>query len=45
MGELALGEASLRGEAEELMARALLDGTKAMKCRGRAAQRRLAQTG
>jgi hypothetical protein len=43
MGELAVGEASLRGEAEELIARALLEGTKAMKCRARDVQRRLAK--
>jgi hypothetical protein len=42
MGELAVGEASLRGEAEELFRRALLVGTKAMQCRARDAQRRLA---
>jgi HEAT repeat protein len=39
LGWLAASEPSLRDEAEELIARALQDGTKAMKCRARAAKR------
>jgi hypothetical protein len=36
LGLLALQEASLRDEAEEMIARFLREGTKAMKCRARA---------
>jgi hypothetical protein len=39
LGLLALREASLRDEAEEMMDRFLREGTKAMKCRARAAMR------
>jgi hypothetical protein len=39
MGMLALQEASLRGEAEEMVERFLREGTKAMKCRARAVMR------
>jgi len=39
MGLLALQEASLRDEAEEMIERFLREGTKAMKCRARAVQR------
>ncbi len=38
---LAVEEASLRSEAEEMIERFLWDGTAAMKCRARAAKRRL----
>ena len=38
---LAMGEASLRGVAEEMIERALRDGTLAMKSRAREAKRRL----
>src|SRR6266851_719011 len=41
IGLLAIGEASLRGVAEEMIERALREGTKAMKCRAREAKRRL----
>jgi hypothetical protein len=41
IGLLAIGEASLRGVAEEMIERALREGTKAMKCRARDAKRRL----
>jgi hypothetical protein len=41
IGLLAMGEASLRGVAEEMIERALREGTKAMKCRAREAKRRL----
>jgi hypothetical protein len=39
LGLLALQEASLRDEAEEMMEKFLRDGTKAMKCRARAVMR------
>ncbi len=39
IGLLALEEASLRDEAEEMVERFLRDGTKAMKCRARAVMR------
>src|SRR5271155_4126548 len=39
LGLLALQEASLRDEAEEMIERFLRDGTKAMKCRARAVMR------
>jgi hypothetical protein len=39
MGLLALHEASLRDEAEEMIERVLREGTKAMKCRARAVMR------
>jgi hypothetical protein len=39
LGLLALQEASLRDEAEEMVERFLRDGTKAMKCRARAVMR------
>ncbi len=39
IGLLAVEEASLRGEAEEMIERALWDGTKAMKCRARVVMR------
>jgi hypothetical protein len=39
LGLLALEEASLRDEAEEMIERFLRDGTKAMKCRARAVMR------
>jgi hypothetical protein len=39
LGLLALQEASLRDEAEEMVARFLREGTKAMKCRARAVMR------
>jgi len=39
LGLLALHEASLRDEAEEMIERFLRDGTKAMKCRARAVMR------
>jgi hypothetical protein len=39
MGLLALQEASLRDEAEEMIERVLREGTKAMKCRARAVMR------
>ncbi|HEV2711194.1 MAG TPA: hypothetical protein VGU67_13350 [Edaphobacter sp.] len=45
MGVLAAGEASLRDDAEELIERALWDGTPAMKCRAREAKRRLEKAG
>ena len=38
---LALQEAGLRGDAEEMIERFLWDGTAAMKCRARAGKRRL----
>jgi hypothetical protein len=41
IGLLAMGEASLRGVAEEMIERSLREGTKAMKCRAREAKRRL----
>src|SRR6266702_3357348 len=41
IGLLAIGEVSLRGDAEEMIERALREGTKAMKCRAREAKRRL----
>jgi HEAT repeat protein len=43
LGLLALQEASLRDEAEEMMERFLRNGTKAMKSRARAVMRRLAK--
>jgi hypothetical protein len=39
LGLLAMQEASLRDEAEEMIERFLRDGTKAMKCRARAVMR------
>jgi hypothetical protein len=42
---LAVDEASLRSEAEEMVERFLWDGTAAMKCRARAAKRRLEKVG
>jgi hypothetical protein len=39
MGLLALQEASLRDEAEEMIEKVLREGTKAMKCRARAVMR------
>lgn len=39
LGLLALQEASLRDEAEEMVEKFLREGTKAMKCRARAVQR------
>jgi hypothetical protein len=39
LGLLAMQEASLRDEAEEIIERFLWEGTKAMKCRARAVQR------
>jgi HEAT repeat protein len=39
LGLLAMQEASLRDEAEEMVERFLREGTKAMKCRARAVQR------
>jgi hypothetical protein len=44
MGLLALQEASLRDEAEEMIEKVLREGTKAMKCRARAALRLWART-
>jgi hypothetical protein len=41
IGVLAEAEASLRGVADEMIERALREGTAAMKCRARAAKRRL----
>jgi HEAT repeat protein len=41
LGLLALQEASLRDEAEEMIERFLREGTKAMKCRARHAMRKL----
>jgi hypothetical protein len=41
LGLLALQEVSLRDEAEELIERFLREGTKAMKCRARHAERKL----
>jgi hypothetical protein len=41
MGLLAIEEPSLRGIAEEMIGRALREGTLAMKCRARHAKRRL----
>jgi HEAT repeat protein len=41
LGLLALQEASLRDEAEEMIERFLCEGTKAMKCRARHAMRKL----
>jgi hypothetical protein len=41
IGQLASVEASLRGVAEEMIERALREGTLAMKCRARHAKRRL----
>lgn len=41
MGWLAVQEASLRDEVEEMIARYLREGTTAMKCRARHAQRKL----
>jgi hypothetical protein len=43
MGVLAEVEVSLRGEAEEMIERALREGTLAMKCRAREAKRRMAK--
>lgn len=43
MGVLAEVEVSLRGEAEEMIERAMREGTLAMKCRAREAKRRLAK--
>jgi hypothetical protein len=40
-----VAEASLRGDAEEMIERFLWDGTAAMKCRARAAKRRLEKVG
>jgi hypothetical protein len=45
MGLLAVEEAGLRGDAEEMIERFLWDGTAAMKCRARAAKRRLEKLG
>ena len=45
LGLLALQEASLRDEAEEMVARFLREGTKAMKCRARAVMRLWARSG
>jgi hypothetical protein len=42
---LAVEEASLRSEAEEMIERFLWDGTAAMKCRARAGKRRLEKAG
>jgi hypothetical protein len=42
---LAVEEVSLRGYAEEMIERFLWDGTAAMKCRARAAKRRLEKVG
>ena len=44
IGALACEERSLIGVAEEMIDRALRDGTKAMKCRARHAKRRLERT-
>jgi hypothetical protein len=44
IGLLAIEEASLRGIAEEMIERALREGTLAMKCRARHAKRRLEKT-
>jgi hypothetical protein len=41
LGLLAVHEASLRDEAEEMLEKFLREGTKAMKCRARHWQRRL----
>ncbi|HEY6375920.1 MAG TPA: hypothetical protein VIX90_10405 [Edaphobacter sp.] len=41
IGLLAVQESSLREAAEEMIARALREGTQAMKCRAREAKRRL----
>jgi hypothetical protein len=41
LGLLAIQEASLRDEAEEMIDRFLREGTKAMKCRARHAKRML----
>jgi len=41
IGLLAMGEGSLRDVAEEMIAKALQEGTKAMKCRAREAKRRM----
>jgi hypothetical protein len=43
IGLLACQEPSLRGGAEEIIARALWEGTLAMKCRAREAKRRIAK--
>jgi hypothetical protein len=40
LGLLAMQEASLRDEAEEMIEACLREGTTAMKCRARAVQRR-----
>jgi hypothetical protein len=45
IGLLAVEEAGLRGEAEEMIERFLWDGTAAMKCRARVAKRRLEKAG
>jgi len=45
LGLLALREASLRDEAEEMIERFLHEGTKAMKCRARHAMRKLSKLG
>jgi HEAT repeat protein len=45
LGLLALQEACLRDEAEEMIERFLREGTKAMKCRGRQAMRKLVMQG
>jgi hypothetical protein len=44
IGLLAVDEAGLRGDADEVIERALRQGTKAMKCRARVAKRRLEKT-
>lgn len=45
LGLLAVQEAALRDEAEEMIERFLREGTTAMKCRARHAKRRLEKTG
>jgi hypothetical protein len=45
IGLLAVGEVSLREVAEEMIERALREGTLAMKCRAREAKRRLEKAG
>jgi hypothetical protein len=45
IASLAVEEASLRSEAEEMIERFLWDGTAAMKCRARVAKRRLENWG
>jgi hypothetical protein len=44
IGQLAAGEPSLRGVAEEMIARSMREGTCAMKARARHAKRRLEKT-